>query len=79
MSTYLHFPTFISIIIHPIDNTVEEWPANFVRLCGIWILIGEDFEQEQDQGRGGLFGGVRRAFIKLEIIIFWFADWIQKH
>ena len=34
---------------------------------------------EQDPGLGGPVGGLRTVFIKLEIIIFWFANWIQKH
>ena len=34
---------------------------------------------EQDPGLGGPAGGLRRVFIKLEIIIVLFANWIQKH
>ena len=34
---------------------------------------------EQDPGLGGPVGGLRRVFINLEIIIFLFANWIQKH
>ena len=34
---------------------------------------------EQDPGLGGPVGGLRTVLIKFEIIIFWFANWIQKH
>ena len=34
---------------------------------------------EQDPGLGGPAGGLRAVFIKFEIIIFQFANWIQKH
>ena len=34
---------------------------------------------EQDPGLGGPVGGLRTVFIKFEIIIFYFANWIQKH
>ena len=34
---------------------------------------------EQDPGLGGPVGGLRTVFIKFNIIIFQFANWIQKH
>ena len=34
-SSHLHVSTFIFIIIYPINNTTEEWPANFFSALGI--------------------------------------------
>ena len=51
--------TFIFIIIYPIDNTAEEWPANLFSALGIENLIRE-----------GPVGGLRTVFIKFEMIIF---------
>ena len=76
-SIHLHFSTFISIIIYPIDNTADEWLAKFFQCLGDLNLNQRSLEQ--DPGLRGPVGGLRRVFIELEIIIFWFAEWIQKH
>ena len=55
------------IIIYPIDNTAEEWPAKFFQCLGGLNLNQKRLEQ--DPGLGGPVGGLRRIFIKLEIII----------
>ena len=76
-SIHLHFSTFISIIIYPIDNPAYEWLANFFQCLGELHL--NQRRLEQDPGLGGPVGGLRRVFIKLEIIIFQFAEWMQKY
>ena len=74
---HLHISTLISITIHPIDNTAEEWPANFFQCFGDLNL--NQRRLELDPGLGDPVGSLCKVFIKLGMIIFYFADWMQKH
>ena len=56
------------------------WPANVFQCFGDLNLNQRRLSEKQGPGLGGPpVGGLRRVFLQLEIVIFSFAEWMQKH
>ena len=63
-------------IYHHLSHRQQCWRVTSQLFQCFGDLNLNQIRLEQDPGLGG---GLRTVFIKFEIIIFWFANWIQKH